>query len=365
MSTSLNSQEVAPHSQAPAPTAPSAHPPAEEMKIDKRLEAKLFTTTEQKLLSMSAVHFSDAASAGDLSGTLNPFAGKVVDLGKAIGEMKTKGYSTEECEIWVAKRKVMDAIFADNSISSIMLKRCVPIIAEGGRDIVQKRTHQCIQLLSRYEEYDFATVVESCAACLASYRFPLVKLAQLIGIVESKEEYITVDVKKVSAKMNTMADFAAFHNKLKDELPPKFNYAFMHDVGTGAKKLMKSSQVLRVKVPHFDEFDLGKFIAAFPHYKEVMTFVPDYKRKLPDREFFFNVANTITDGKIAEMIDEAYAKRAAKPPPTLGATIVMKKSEWEALERFAYRPPRTSKRSIGQMTTETSCRRAVKKRKNE
>ena len=86
---------------------------------------------------------------------------------------------------------------------------------------------------------------------------------------------------------------------------------FLKQVLSGKKRLLKMSEVKFINVPRFEELSIKNL---FPHLKNdsaFMMFLPDKypKGHPPDREYFFNVLNTLNPEYVANIIKHANGMR--------------------------------------------------------
>ena len=74
---------------------------------------------------------------------------------------------------------------------------------------------------------------------------------------------------------------------------------------------MKESKVKKVTVPNYEEFAVNKIAKKFIKDDEICYLVPELekKKKIKDREYFFNVVNTIYKDSIKNAVDYAIKRR--------------------------------------------------------
>ena len=96
-------------------------------------------------------------------------------------------------------------------------------------------------------------------------------------------------------------------------LPPDLmmNKDFLRDVLSEKKKLLKLKDVKFIFVPKYEELSVKNL---FPHLKEqpdFMIYFPDRypKGHPPDREYFFNVLNTLNPKYVSKIISHANLSR--------------------------------------------------------
>lgn len=89
-------------------------------------------------------------------------------------------------------------------------------------------------------------------------------------------------------------------------LPPYAHCSvdFIKDVMGERKRFLMRDQLLPVHVPGFDELSVKKLYPVFINDDEAREYLPALREgeKLPYREWFFNVLNTIKTGAIQELI---------------------------------------------------------------
>ena len=73
------------------------------------------------------------------------------------------------------------------------------------------------------------------------------------------------------------------------------NKDFIKQVLTEKKQLLPLDKVKHVNVPHYDELSVKKFWPILSSDKKFMSYMPDptAENRLPDRTYFWNVANTV------------------------------------------------------------------------
>ena len=82
---------------------------------------------------------------------------------------------------------------------------------------------------------------------------------------------------------------------------------FLRQVLTEEKELMKLEDIKMVQVPNYDELSVKNL---WPHMQKIdafMKFFPDKipKGRLPSREYFFNIMNTINQDYTMSIIKHA------------------------------------------------------------
>ena len=65
-------------------------------------------------------------------------------------------------------------------------------------------------------------------------------------------------------------------------------------------------------VPFYDELSVKNLWPIMKKDKEFMLFFPDQlpKGRLPDREYFFNILNTLNEPYVGQLVEHAHLQRA-------------------------------------------------------
>jgi hypothetical protein len=73
------------------------------------------------------------------------------------------------------------------------------------------------------------------------------------------------------------------------------NKDFLKKVLSEEKKLLSLNDVKYVNVPRYDELSVRRFWPILREDQTFMKYMPDkdYKTTFPEREYFWNVANTV------------------------------------------------------------------------
>ena len=98
-------------------------------------------------------------------------------------------------------------------------------------------------------------------------------------------------------------------------LPPNImiNKDFLKAVLADQKQLLKLSQLRCVSVPKYDELSVKNIFPIIMRDGDVMQYFPDTypKGRHPDREYTFNVLNSVRPEYVAKMIAHAQSARNA------------------------------------------------------
>lgn len=98
-------------------------------------------------------------------------------------------------------------------------------------------------------------------------------------------------------------------------VPPEkqLNKDFLKKVLTNEKKLLHISQVKFINVPHYNELSVKTFWPRMQQDAEFMKYMPDPTPdgRLPDRNYFWNVLNTIHPDYMKNVLAYANDQRMA------------------------------------------------------
>jgi hypothetical protein len=96
-------------------------------------------------------------------------------------------------------------------------------------------------------------------------------------------------------------------------MPPisKLNKDFLKNVLAGRKKLIPMNQVRPINVPKYDELSVIRLYKDAMAQASLAVFFPDIasEKHLPDREYFFNIINTIEPVYLDQLIRHAQTTR--------------------------------------------------------
>ena len=91
----------------------------------------------------------------------------------------------------------------------------------------------------------------------------------------------------------------------------QFTKDFAKQVFRGEKKLLKNRDVKRVNVIKFDELSVKNLYDNFMTLEGVNDYFPDSypKGRVCDREYMFNVVNTLHEDVVTEILNHALNQR--------------------------------------------------------
>ena len=96
-------------------------------------------------------------------------------------------------------------------------------------------------------------------------------------------------------------------------VPPKLmvNKDFLKQILAGTKKLYHLNEIKPVHVPQYDELSVKRLWPNLKRANDFMIFLPDElpKGRLPDRDYFFTVLNTLNEDYVTHIINEAGKTR--------------------------------------------------------
>ena len=124
-------------------------------------------------------------------------------------------------------------------------------------------------------------------------------------------------------------------------LPPMshINKDFLRQVFKNEKKLLKKSEIRTVKVPQYDELSVKNLWKDLSKEEQFKIYFPDFKEgdKLPERQFFFDVLNTIFPDYLASIMQHASKQRMAADGEELKKETIELTPEWqEALSSLPF-----------------------------
>ena len=86
---------------------------------------------------------------------------------------------------------------------------------------------------------------------------------------------------------------------------------FVRQILAEEKDLIKMAGLRQINIPKFDELSVKNIRPRYMEEVEVMRFLPSRlpKGKYPDREYYFNVLNTVHPTHVKKMVDYANEQR--------------------------------------------------------
>ena len=107
-----------------------------------------------------------------------------------------------------------------------------------------------------------------------------------------------VMAQELLARFRSKEDFISYMtHQLQLYVPPEkmLNRDFMKQLLAEEKKLLELRQVIHVNVPRYDELSVKKFWPLLQRDQVFMLYLPDPvpDGRLPEREYFWNVLNTL------------------------------------------------------------------------
>lgn len=108
------------------------------------------------------------------------------------------------------------------------------------------------------------------------------------------------------------------------------NKDFLKQVFAGDKKLLELKQVKWIHVPVYDELAVHKIWPLIKEEEKMMMFFPDKlpKGRLPDREYFWNIVNTLNEPYVAQLLKHANALRNDAKKQGEADHVVEVTNEW-------------------------------------
>jgi len=140
-----------------------------------------------------------------------------------------------------------------------------------------------------------------------------------------------VMTQELLSRFRSKEDFISYmQNQLQLYVPPEkmLNRDFMKQLLAEEKKLLELRQVVHVSVPRFDELSVKKFWPLLQRDPVFMLYMPDPvpEGRLPEREYFWNVLNTLQTEYVGRLIEHANAQRMTVQED--GADAIEISEEW-------------------------------------
>ena len=95
-------------------------------------------------------------------------------------------------------------------------------------------------------------------------------------------------------------------------LPPILdaNKNYIKDITTDKKMFLYWMQILTVKLPHIGSLSIKLVINFVIEWTNINDYLPTYKyNKLPNRDWLWNVVNTLANKEFSKFIQDRFAKR--------------------------------------------------------
>ena len=108
------------------------------------------------------------------------------------------------------------------------------------------------------------------------------------------------------------------------------NKDFLKQVFVHEKKLLKLSEVKFKHVPLYDELSVVKLWPLMQEDKEFMQFMPSKlcKGRIPDRDYFFNVLNTINEEYVQRLVEHANSERNSAEAAKMESQVIEVAEDW-------------------------------------
>jgi hypothetical protein len=106
---------------------------------------------------------------------------------------------------------------------------------------------------------------------------------------------------------------------------------FVKLIFAGDKELIPQSQIRAISVPRYDELSVHALIKDVMANKDLAKFFPEQRTSsdLPDREYFFNVLNTVEPDYLGALIKHAQNQRFDNKLPDENPNIIEVTSFWK------------------------------------
>ena len=108
------------------------------------------------------------------------------------------------------------------------------------------------------------------------------------------------------------------------------NKDFLKSVLVEDKDLFKLSAIKFKHVPLYDELSVVQLWPSLQKDAQFMKYMPDKlpRGRVPDREYFFNVLNTLKEGYLSSLIEHAIAQRNSSESQAVEQQVVEVSEHW-------------------------------------
>ena len=135
------------------------------------------------------------------------------------------------------------------------------------------------------------------------------------------------------ARFRSKEDFISyFQHQLQLYVPPEkmVNKDFLRQVFLEEKRLLELRQVTHCTVPKYDELSVKKFWPLMQKDAAFMLYMPNPTPdgRLPEREYFWNVLNTLQTKYVQRLIEHANAQRMTVQQDGDGGDAIEISEEW-------------------------------------
>ena len=153
---------------------------------------------------------------------------------------------------------------------------------------------------------------------------------QQVLVGTKKRRHLT---QELLTRFQSKADFVQyFRHQLQLYVPPEkmLNRDFMKQLLAEDKKLLELRAVLHVNMPRYDELSVKKFWPLMQPDAVFMLYMPDPtpEGRLPEREYFWNVLNTLQEAYVTRLIEHANQQRMTVQEDGDGADAIVISDEW-------------------------------------
>ena len=116
--------------------------------------------------------------------------------------------------------------------------------------------------------------------------------------------------------------------------------SFIRDVLQDKKKLLKTTELVKINVPRYEELSVKNLYRDAIRDQEVGPYLPNLEQstnKYPEREFFFNVLGTVNPQYLKHIIEEAEQKRYTGTDERSKSDTIMITGKWlEELHKYPF-----------------------------
>ena len=111
----------------------------------------------------------------------------------------------------------------------------------------------------------------------------------------------------------------------------KDNKDFLKQVFAGKKQLVPRNQIRPIEVPHYDILSVETLVKDVMTIPDLGKFFPEQKThsNRPDRQFFFNIINTVDPDYLSALIRHAKGLRFGSGAPSKEDNIIEVNEHWQ------------------------------------
>ena len=122
------------------------------------------------------------------------------------------------------------------------------------------------------------------------------------------------------------------HQIVQLYVPPDsmMNKDFLKEILQDSKKLMPHKDLRQINVPKYDELSIKNIFPMIEKDEEIMRYFPSKlpKGRIPDREYLFNILNTLRPDYVSKIIKHAHEQRNSTSDKEKEAEYIRVSESW-------------------------------------